>query len=72
MTLCPSGDAHMTLAGKVKEWDMLKDCGVVDGSTVFVSERLRGGAVHKSKRQNKRREKFRSSLRRNDRVKNTR
>ena len=37
MTLCPSGDAHMTLAGKVKEWDMLKDCGVVDGSTVFVS-----------------------------------
>ena len=54
MTLCPGGDAYVTLAGKVlKEWDMLKDCGVVDGSTVFVSERLRGGAVHKSKKQNK-------------------
>ena len=54
MTLCPRGDAYVTLAGKVlTEWDMVKDCGVVDGSTVFVSERLRGGAVHKSKKQNK-------------------
>ena len=30
---------------------MVKDCGVVNGNAVCVSERLRGGGVHKGKKQ---------------------
>ena len=66
-----SRDVYMTSGGRLlRRSEELRCYGFVDGSTVFMSERLRGGGVHKSEKQNKQksREKFRS----NDRVKSTR
>ena len=44
-------DAYVTLHGRVlKRSDKLKSCGVTDGCTIQVTNRLRGGGRHKVKK----------------------
>ena len=44
-------DAYVTLHGRVlKRSDKLKSCGVTDGCTIQVTNRLRGGGKHKVKK----------------------
>ena len=44
-------DANVTLHGRVlKKSDKLKSCGVTDGCTIQVTNRLRGGGRHKVKK----------------------
>ena len=51
---CGSRDVYGTSGGGVlRRSHELRSCRVVDGSTEFLSERLRGEAVLKSKKQNK-------------------
>ena len=52
---CESRDVYVTSGGRVlRRSEELRSCGVVDGSTLFMSERLRGGGVHKSKKKEER------------------
>ena len=54
MRRIPSGgDVYVTSGGRVlRRSDELRSCGVVDGSTVQVVSRMRGGGRHKDKRSN--------------------
>ena len=51
---CSADGVYIAFQDRVlREWRVVNDSGVVSGSTMFVGERLRGGGVHKSKRQMK-------------------
>ena len=65
---CESRDVYVMGGERVlRRSEELSSCGVVEGSTVLMSERLRGGGVHKSKKQNKQKKRASSEQREQER-----
>ena len=65
---CESRDVYVTSGGRVlRRSEELRSFGVVEGSTVCMSQRLRGGGVHNSKQQNKQKKRESSEQREKER-----